>query len=181
MAEPFVAQISVFGFNFAPRGWALCQGQLLPISQNTALFSLLGTNFGGDGKSTFGLPNFEDQAGVSAGQGPGLSQYVVGEAVGTPTVTLLQTELPGHNHSFNCTTTQGTKTASNGNQLATGQAGDIVTGITNAAMYVPAAVTTTFVGNEITITGSSSPHNNMQPYLTLNFCIAMQGVFPARP
>jgi len=181
MSQPFVAEISIFAFNFAPQGWALCQGQLLPISQNTALFSLLGTSFGGDGKSTFALPNFQDQAGVSTGQGPGTSAYVVGQTAGAPTVTLLQTELPAHNHSFNCTTSTGTTVTSNGNQLATGQAGDIVTGITNAAMYVPAAVTTTFVGNEITITGSSSPHNNMQPFLTLNFCIAMQGVFPARP
>jgi microcystin-dependent protein len=181
MAEPFVAQISVFGFNFAPQGWALCQGQLLSISQNTALFSLLGTNFGGDGRVTFGLPNFQDQAAVSTGQGSGLSNYVDGETAGSPTVTLLTTEIPGHNHTFNCTTVTGDTAISSGNQLAVGQKGDIVTGVTNAAMYVPAAPNAQFSGNEITLTGSNLPHQNIQPSLALNFCIAMQGIFPARP
>jgi microcystin-dependent protein len=181
MSEPFVAEISIFAFNFPPTGWAFCQGQLLPISQNTALFSLLGTNFGGDGKSTFALPNFQDQAAVSTGQGPGTSDYVVGQAEGVPNVILLTTEMPLHNHSFNCSTTQGVTTVSINSQLATGQAGDIVTGITNAAMYVAAAPNAAFAPNEIGITGASNPHNNMQPYLALNFCIAMQGVFPARP
>jgi microcystin-dependent protein len=181
MAEPFVAQISVFGFNFAPRGWALCQGQLLSISQYTALFSLLGTNFGGDGRVTFGLPNFQDQAGVSTGQGAGLSNYVVGQTEGSPTVTLQTTEISLHNHSVNCTTDVGDTAISSGNQLATGQKGDIVTGITNAAMYVPAAPNAQFSGNEITLTGSNFPHQNMQPSLALNFCIALQGIFPSRP
>lgn len=181
MSTPFVAEITMFAFNFAPTGWALCQGQLLPISQNTALFSLLGTNFGGDGKSTFGLPNFQDQAALGVGQGAGLSQYVVGQTAGAPNVTLLQTELPIHSHSFSCTTDTGTTVTSNGNQLGTGQKGDIVTGITNAAMYVPGNPTTTFAPTEISLSGGGSPHNNMQPFLTLNFCIAMQGVFPARP
>src|ERR1700704_557291 len=98
MSSPFVAQVQIFAFNFAPKGWALCQGQLLPISQNTALFSLLGTNFGGDGKSTFGLPNFQDNAAAGVGQGAGLSEYVIGETGGVPNVTLLQSEIASHNH-----------------------------------------------------------------------------------
>src|SRR5205814_10037554 len=123
MSNPFVAEIRIFGFNFPPKGWALCQGQLLPISQNTALFSLLGTMYGGDGKSTFALPNLQDTVPNCQGQGPGLEEYFIGQEGGTPYVTLLTTELPAHNHLFNATVDRGTTTAATGNVLGTGAAG----------------------------------------------------------
>jgi microcystin-dependent protein len=181
MSSPFVAEITMFGFNFAPTGWAFCAGQLLPISQNTALFSLLGTMYGGDGKSTFALPNLQDQTAISLGQGPGLSLYDQGETTGTSTVTLLQTELPLHNHTFNASTTAGTTATAAGNQLGFGTTGDKQNSW-NANIYSPnpASATTGLSFQALSLTGSSLPHNNMQPYLTLNFCIAMQGVFPPR-
>src|SRR3954470_21139273 len=108
MSQPFLAEVTIFGFNFPPKGWAFCQGQLLPISQNTARFSLLGTTYGGDGKSTFALPNLQDQTVVSFGQGPGLSDYALGEQTGVPNVTLLSTEMPVHSHSFSANTAAGT-------------------------------------------------------------------------
>jgi microcystin-dependent protein len=179
MAEPFVAQITMFGFNFPPKGWAFCQGQLLPISQNTALFSLIGTFYGGDGKSTFALPNIEGRACVSQGQGPGLSAYVMGEEEGAETHTLIGGEMPQHNHGLMATTNNGTVLASSGNQLSKAFGGGkqgsftgnyLSTNAPNAAMSQLA----------ITTSGGSQPHNNMQPYLTLNFCIALQGVYPPR-
>jgi microcystin-dependent protein len=179
MSSPFVAEITIFAFNFAPKGWALCQGQLLPISQNTALFSLLGTMYGGDGKSTFALPNLEDQTAVAFGQGAGLSQYFQGEQVGTSTVTLTTGTTPAHNHLWNATTDRGNTTAAQGNVTATGAAGSPQQP-TVGKIYSSNAPNQTFSVNELSITGSSQPHNNMQPYLTLNFCIAMQGVFPPR-
>src|SRR5437764_15269662 len=123
MSQPFLAEVTIFGFNFPPKGWAFCQGQLLPISQNTALFSLLGTTYGGDGKSTFALPNLQDQTAVSFGQGPGLSLYDLGEQVGVPNVTLLTTEIPLHSHFFNATTNPGTTATSAQNQPGLAQAG----------------------------------------------------------
>lgn len=179
MSTPFVAEITIFAFQFAPRGWALCQGQLLPISQNTALFSLLGTMYGGDGKSTFGLPNFQGQTAVSAGQLTGGSQYFQGETTGSQTVTLLTSEMPIHNHFFNATTDRGTTTSASGNVTATGAAGTPQQP-TVGKFYSSNAPNQIMSPNELSITGGSQPHNNMQPYLTLNFCIAMQGVFPAR-
>jgi microcystin-dependent protein len=181
MSSPFVAEITMFGFNFAPAGWALCQGQLLPISQNTALFSLLGTTYGGNGTSTFALPNLQDQTAVSFGQGPGLQDYAQGEQVGTPTVTLLTTEMPAHNHFFNASTNAGTTVTSAGNQLGLAQLGTKQNS-NNANIYStnPTKATTGLSPFAISVTGGSQPHNNMQPYLTLSFCIAMQGVFPPR-
>jgi len=181
MSSPFVAEITIFAFNFPPAGWALCQGQLLPISQNTALFSLLGTMYGGDGKSTFALPNLQDQTAVSFGQGPGLSQYFQGENAGVDTVTLLNTEMPAHSHFFNASTNPGTTVTSSSNQLGLAQLGTKQNSF-NANIYStnPTKATTALSPFAISIAGSSLPHNNMQPYLTLNFCIAMQGVFPPR-
>jgi microcystin-dependent protein len=181
MSTPFVAEITIFAFNFAPKGWALCQGQLLPISQNTALFSLLGTMYGGDGKSTFALPNLQDQTAVSFGQGTGLSQYFQGEQIGVDTVTLLTTEIPAHNHLFNANTSPGTVVDASNNQLGVGQGGTKQNSY-NANIFSTATnlATTGLSPNAVSFTGQSSPHNNMQPYLTLNFCIAMQGVFPPR-
>jgi microcystin-dependent protein len=181
MSSPFVSEITMFGFNFAPTGWALCQGQLLPISQNTALFSLLGTMYGGNGTSTFALPNLQDRTAVSFGQGPGLSSYSQGEEDGVPFVTLLTTEIPSHSHFFNANTNPGTVVNASNNQLGVGQGGT-KQNTYNANIFSTATnlATTGLSPFAVSFTGSSLPHNNMQPYLTLNFCIAMQGVFPPR-
>jgi microcystin-dependent protein len=175
MTDQFVAEIRIFPFNFAPSGWALCNGQLLPISQNTALFSLLGTYYGGDGKSTFALPDLQGSAPVHQGQGPGLSEYFLGETGGVSTVTLLQTEMPVHNHSMNGATQDPAlaKAVSPDASWALSQGGGIyqTTATANATLAMPST----------TLIGGNLPHNNMQPYLTLNFCIALQGIFPPRP
>lgn len=179
MSSPFVAEITMYPFNFAPKGWAFCDGQLLPISQNTALFSLLGTQYGGDGKSTFALPNMQGNAATCQGQSPGTSQYFVGETTGVENVTLLQTEMPSHNHGFIAQTIQGTSTTADGNQLAKCFSGAKTAGFTGN--YMTANAVNLGMVQATSVAGSSFPHNNMQPYLTLNFCIALQGVFPARP
>jgi len=176
MADPFVAEIRIFPFNFAPTGWALCNGQLMPISQNTALFALLGTTYGGDGKSTFALPNMVDNAPMHPGQGQGLSLRDLGEMGGSQTVTLLTSEMPAHAHFV------GRAKADAGD--ATSPAGAVwaqsAAGRGGAALYHTPA-TGKVNPNSLGVTGASFPHNNMQPYLTLNFCIALQGVFPPRP
>jgi microcystin-dependent protein len=184
MSSPFVAEIRIFPFNFPPRGWAFCAGQLLPISQNTALFSLLGTTYGGDGKSNFALPNLQGSVPLHAGgaqPGPGLSIYDLGEAGGTPTVTLLQTEMPQHNHSLNAGTADATSTAPGGAIYMKGHYdnGQGAKGVVD--LYTTNAPDSQLSTNALSVTGSSLPHTNMMPYLTLNFCIAMQGIFPARP
>ena len=173
MSQPFVAEIRIFGFNFAPKGWALCNGQLLPISQNTALFSLIGTYYGGDGKSTFALPDLQGQAPLQQGQGNGLSEYVIGEQTGVPNVTLLQSELPFHTHSLLCSIDDADlRIPSPTRALAKSAGGNIYS--TSTSPLVNMAF------QSLPPAGGSLPHDNMQPYLTLNFCIAMQGVFPAR-
>jgi microcystin-dependent protein len=172
MSDPFVAEIRIAGFNFAPKGWAQCDGQLLPISQNTALFSLLGTFYGGDGKSTFALPNLQGSVPVGQGQGPGLSERFLGEEGGEPFVTLLQSEIPFHNHTLT-RSTQGALARQPG-----GQNFALATGI---GLYGPnTGQTTTLAPQAASIAGGSLPHNNMMPFLTLNFIIAMQGIFPPR-
>jgi microcystin-dependent protein len=176
MSSPFVAEIRIFGFNFPPKGWAFCDGQLLAISQNTALFSLLGTTYGGDGKSTFGLPDLQGIAPMQEGQGPGLSQRFLGEIGGEQSVTLLQTEMPSHAHTVQAQSGAGTLIPPTGAAWATPGAGR------NLDMYHVSDGTNVQMNPFGTsITGGSLPHNNMPPYLCLNFCIAMQGVFPARP
>ena len=175
MSSPFVAEIRMFPFNFSPTGWAACDGQLLPISQNTALFSLLGTMYGGDGKSTFALPDLQGSAAMFWGQGPGLSLRDQGEQSGSSTVTLLVTEMPVHTHTVNA-------------KLVGGQPNptDMVWASSNAAkvaanFYAPAAASPVlFNPGALSIAGSSFPHNNLMPYNTLNFNIALQGVFPSR-
>lgn len=177
MSDPFVAEIRIFPFNFPPKGWAMCNGQLLPISQNTALFSLLGTTYGGDGKSTFALPNMISNAPMHPGQGPGLSLHDLGEMSGTQTVTLLVSEMPVHQHFVGrASVATGNATSPVGAVWATSAAGR-----GTAALYQPGPATEKVNPNSLAATGSSFPHNNMQPYLTLNFCIALQGIFPARP
>jgi microcystin-dependent protein len=172
--DPFVAEIRIFPFNFAPKGWAFCDGQLLPISQNTALFSLLGTTYGGDGKSNFALPDMQGNAPMHPGQGPGLSLHDLGETGGSQTVTLLESEIPAHSHSL-LTAIQDFADlgapASNRALSKTGKGSGYKTSPqANAIMAFQA----------VAPTGGDQPHNNMQPFLTLNFCIALQGVFPPR-
>jgi microcystin-dependent protein len=159
----------MFPFNFAPKGWAQCNGQLLPISQNTALFSLLGTFYGGDGKSTFALPDLQDSVAIHQGQGQGLSSYSLGQQAGTETVTLLQSEIPVHTHSFS----QSVRPSDNLDPaaLALGTGNNIYAAPSGSLTAAPEALAPA---------GSSFPHNNMMPYLAVNFCIAMQGAFPAR-
>jgi microcystin-dependent protein len=174
MADPFVAEIRIFPFSFAPKGWAWCNGQLLPISQNTALFSLLGTVYGGDGKSTFALPNMEGNVPVHAGQGPGLSEYFLGEMSGSEFVTLLESEIPIHSHTMMASTQDGGDSHPQANLLAQG---------IGVAQYTDKN-TGPFVNlnqNALPPAGGDQPHNNLMPYLTLYFNIALQGVFPARP
>ena len=173
MSDPFVAEIRIYPFNFPPKGWAFCNGQLLPISQNTALFSLLGTTYGGDGRSNFALPNMQGNAPMQLGQGPGLSLHDLGEEGGSNTVTLLQSEMPSHGHSLEANINQA--------QLAApGPTRSFAR--TNPGMSYKATTTnlTPFSNSAIGPAGSDQPHNNMMPYLTLNFCIALQGIFPPR-
>src|ERR1700742_2917506 len=171
MSSPFVAEIRIFACNFAPTGWAQCNGQLLPISQNTALFSLLGTFYGGDGKSTFALPDLQGSVALNQGQGSGLSDRFLGEQAGSEFVTLLVSELPLHSHSFTATTANATVTTSNGNQLAKAVKGNIQN--QNQAKFYSSAAPSNILGPfAIGISGGSLPHNNMMPYLVLNFCIA---------
>jgi microcystin-dependent protein len=174
MSEKFVAEIRIFAGNFAPTGWALCNGQLLPISQNTALFSLLGTTYGGDGKSTFALPNLQGSAPLQQGQGPGLSLRDLGELGGEQAVTLLQTEMPAHSHSAQATTTTNQASPAN-NAWASGQKGF-------GNVYTPSVPANNVPMNPFgtSITGGNLPHNNMPPFLGLTFIIALQGIFPPR-
>jgi len=171
MADPFVAEIRIYPFNFPPKGWAFCNGQLLPISQNTALFSLLGTTYGGNGQSTFALPNIQGSAVMHPGQGPGLSLHDLGETAGSETVTLLESEIPAHSHAVSASLADGTSQTPAGEKLATG---------VGIGQYAAPGALTQLSPNALTPAGSSLPHNNMQPYLTMNFNIALQGVFPPR-
>jgi microcystin-dependent protein len=168
--DPFVAEIRIYPFNFAPKGWAFCDGQILPLSQNTALFSLLGTTYGGDGKSNFALPNMQGNAPMHPGQGPGLSLHDLGETGGSDTVSLLESEIPSHSHTASASGQDATT------RIVTGQ--KPATGIGVGLFGTPASVQLS--PNALTPAGGDQPHNNMQPYLTLNFCIALQGVFPPR-
>ena len=175
MASPFVGEIRIVGFNFAPRGWAFCDGQLLPISQNTALFSLLGTMYGGNGTSTFALPNFQGCAPVGIGQGPGLSDYVQGQTGGVTAVTLLQTQMPAHTHLAEGPAKGGNQISPAGNDWAEG-------GVTRGQKVYAQAPGTL---QQLAVTalgqaGSSLPHNNIPPVLVANFVIALQGIYPPR-
>ena len=175
MSDPFVAEIRMFAGSFAPKGWALCNGQLLPISQNTALFSLVGTFYGGDGKSTFALPNLEGSVPLGQGQSSTGSQYFLGQQSGTDNVTLLTTEMPAHNHNWGGSFNVG--------DVPNGQPSVVLTQASTGQPYqtVSNANLTNMNVQEIGLVGNSSPHNNMMPFLTVTFIIAMQGVFPARP
>jgi microcystin-dependent protein len=173
MTDPFVAEIRIFGFNFAPNGWAFCNGQLIPISQNTALFSLLGTMYGGDGKSTFALPGLQGAAPMMHGQGPGLSGRIPGEEGGTESVTLLLSELPVHNHLLQASAQPGEESRPGPDRALARSVG--------ASLYAaPGGPVQQMASAALPAAGGSLPHSNMMPYLTLNFCIALQGVFPPR-
>ena len=169
MSDQFVAEIRIFPFNFPPTGWAFCNGQLMPISQNTALFSLLGTTYGGDGKSTFALPDLQGNAPMQPGQGQGLSLRDLGETSGTESVTLLASEMPAHNHVMNTTNDDGNNSQPGGRFFGRGQ-----------PLYAAPANMGQMAPQSLAPAGGGLPHNNLQPYLTLNFCIALQGVFPPR-
>lgn len=175
--DPFLGEIRMFCGNFAPRGWALCNGQLLPIAQNSALFSILGTTFGGNGQTTFGLPDLRGRTPVHPGQGPGLSPYDLGQSAGSESITLLQTQIPAHTHVVNASNVAATATTASGNVPATvtpprGQS-------TIPTTYGPTA-DTAMNPNMIGPAGNSQPHGNIQPYLCVNFIIATQGIFPTR-
>lgn len=174
MADPFVAEIRIFPFNFAPKGWAWCDGQLIPLSQNTALFSLLGTTYGGNGKSNFALPDLQGRAPMQPGQGPGLSLHDLGETGGSETVSLLESEIPSHSHTLRANSDFGdTQIPSSNRSLARSQ---------NAVAYQSNTTQnlTGMSGQALAPAGGDQPHNNMMPYLTFYFCIALQGVFPPR-
>lgn len=175
MADPFVAEIRVFPFNFAPKGWALCDGQLMPISQNTALFSLLGTTYGGNGKSNFALPDLQGRAPMHPGQGPGLSLHDLGETGGSETVTLLESEIPAHAHAIFASTNAADERG------GTKQPAGAMPGVQQGSNQLYTAITPTAFNNQaLASAGGDQPHNNLMPYLTFNFCIALQGVFPPR-
>lgn len=171
MADPFVAEIRIFPFNFAPNGWAWCDGQLMPLSQNTALFSLLGTTYGGDGKSNFALPDLQGCAPMHPGQGPGLSLHDLGETGGTETVSLLESEIPAHSHGMSVSSQLGTENQAAGQLFAMGD---------GVNLYGPASSLGSMSNQALAPAGGDQPHNNLMPYLTFYFCIALQGVFPPR-
>ena len=172
MSDQFVAEIRIFPFNFPPTGWAFCDGQIMPISQNTALFALLGTTYGGDGKSTFALPDLQGNAPMQPGQGQGLSLRDLGELSGVESITLLQSEMPLHTHVLRGDEDQGQFLTPTNMLLADGNAMYQGPNPQGNATMAPQA---------LALAGGGLPHNNMQPYLTLNFCIALQGIFPQRP
>lgn len=175
MADPFVAEIRIFPFNFAPKGWAWCDGQLMPLSQNTALFSLLGTTYGGNGKSNFALPDLQGRAPMHPGQGPGLSLHDLGETGGAETVTLLESEIPAHAHAISASTAASDE---EGMKNPSGMVPGAQQG--SNPIYAPFASPVALAPEALAPAGGDLPHNNMMPYLTFYFCIALQGVFPPR-
>lgn len=184
MSEPFIGQISSFGFDFAPRGWAKCDGQLLPISSNTALFSLLGTTYGGDGKTTFALPDLRGRAPLHQGHSGGLSQRIIGQKLGAENVTLTTTQMPSHNHG--ATGLSGVMRCNDSQSDNTSPVGHTLARVGNNTVYDSEPPDSDMAANSVSISGSVAPnggsqsHNNMQPSLVINFCIALVGIFPSR-
>lgn len=173
MATPFIGQITMFAGNFAPRSWAFCNGQIISIAQNTALFSILGTTYGGNGQTTFALPDLRGRVPIHTGQGPGLSSRDLGQAGGTETHTLISTEMPAHNHALAATTTDGNSQTPAGTILAR----DTLGGTTG---YSTAAPNTILSASSIGAAGGGQPHNNVPPFLCVNYIIGIEGIFPAR-
>ncbi len=167
------------GWNFAANGWALCNGQLMSISQNTALFSLLGTTYGGDGVQTFALPNLQGRVPIHQGQGVGLSPYVMGQIAGSENVTLLQNQMPLHNHLVGVSNQPGTVPDPTNAILAQGNSGEARRPVA-VSDYVTTATTGSLAPATVSSVGGNQPHNNLQPYLCVNFIIALQGIFPSR-
>jgi microcystin-dependent protein len=174
MSDQFLAEIRIFPFNFPPTGWAFCNGQIMPLSQNTALFALLGTTYGGDGKSNFALPDMQGNAPMQPGQGQGLSLRDLGEMSGVESSTLLESEIPAHTHSVRVSTEDGESFIPASNRILGRSVGGFAYQTSGAGAQLMAA-------QALPPAGGGLPHNNMQPYLTLNFCIALQGIFPQRP
>jgi microcystin-dependent protein len=170
MSNPFLGEIRMFGCNFAPRGWATCNGQIMAISQNTALFSLLGTQYGGNGQTTFGLPDLGGRVPINQGQGPGLSNRVIGEEGGSEAVALTTVEVPSHTHLLSASSSRADRANASGAVLADSKEPIYNFGSPNAQL----------APNAIAPMGGSQPHNNVQPYLVINFCIALAGIFPSR-
>jgi microcystin-dependent protein len=170
-SEPFIGQLALVPYNFAPKGWALCNGQLLSIAQNTALFSLLGTTYGGNGTTTFALPDLRGRVTISSGQGPGLSNYVLGQTGGAETQTLTLGQIPAHTHALMADTSVGTSERPNGAISARDAAG---------VPHYGTHATGTMSSSGVQASGGSQPHDTMQPYVTLNWIIALQGVFPSQ-
>jgi microcystin-dependent protein len=173
MATPFLAQITLFAGNFAPRGWAFCQGQILAVSQNTALFAILGTTYGGNGQTTFALPDLRGRVPVGPGQGPGLSNYDLGQVAGTESVTLNSNQLPAHTHTLNANSAAGSLRDPGGNVLAKEATGQ-------TAVYTNAAPNTALNAASVGSVGGGQPVSIVQPYLAINFIIALEGIFPSR-
>jgi microcystin-dependent protein len=185
MADPFLGQVEIFAFNFPPKGWATCSGQTLPINQNQALFSLLGTTYGGDGQTTFGLPDLRGRVALGSGQGLGLSNYDLGQKAGEEAHTLIMNEMAAHNHLLNVNTT----TAATANtdvpstSVVLGQTAGKQSGVANPFalnLYASGAPGGTLDPHSIGVGGGNQPHANLMPYLTMNFCIALVGIFPSR-
>jgi microcystin-dependent protein len=183
MSDQYLAEIRIFSFPFAPKGWAICAGQIIPIQQNTALFSLLGTTYGGNGTSNFALPNLMGNIPLHIGRnqpGPGLQIYDLGQTGGSQTVTLLAPEMAAHSHSPVVTTAVGTVSTSSGNQPAKAFTGNFTKNTQGLFFSTVSAPATQLPPQTITQAGGGQPHNNMMPTLFLNYCIALQGAFPAR-
>jgi len=174
MSEPFIAEIRIFAGNFAPRGWAFCDGQLLPVSQNTALFSLIGTTYGGDGRTTTALPNLQGRAPMHAGRGPGLTDRRLGQKGGTETVTLSEAQIANHNHAVESFPVPGNSLDPVGNWIARGAPP------TPLSVYAPQPATVDMNPATVSDTGGSQAHDNLQPFLTMNFIIALIGLYPSR-
>ncbi|UCH24902.1 MAG: phage tail protein [Trueperaceae bacterium] len=172
MSDPFIAEIRIFAGNFAPRNWAFCNGQLLPIAQNTALFSLIGTTYGGDGRTTTALPNLKGRAPMHPGRGPGLTSRRLGEKGGVEAVTLTEAQMPNHTHTMTASPNPGEEADPAGNSLARSVGGSVYS--TNTTNLVSLA------SQPLPATGGNQAHNNLQPFLVLNFIIALQGTFPSR-
>jgi microcystin-dependent protein len=173
MSDPFIAEIRMLGFTFAPRGWLFCNGQLISIAQNTALFSLLGTTFGGNGTTNFGIPNLQGRTPIGARQGPGLSNYVLGQSGGAATHPLSVAELPAHTHAL------AVVAAADGGADRANARGNVLAKPSDSS-YTTAATDTTMAPATVSVAGAGIPHNNMQPYVGIYFCIAVQGVYPSR-
>ena len=172
MSEPFIGEIRIFGFTYAPRSWAFCDGQVLSIAQNTALFSLLGTTYGGDGRTTFNLPDLRGRAPIHHGNGPGLNTYQLGQKGGAETVTLTANEMPSHTHSIQAVSGIGDAKSPTGNFLAQANDGEANFSTSGATAYLNP--------NACTVAGGSQAHSNLPPYLAINFSIALVGIYPSR-